>query len=62
MITKDTSIIQVLQEKAKAREIFIKYGMHCISCFGSEFETIETGAKSHEVDLDALLQELNAVE
>lgn len=60
MITKDASIIQVLQELPKAREIFSKHGMHCISCLGSEFETIEMGARSHEINLELLLKELNS--
>ncbi len=59
MITKDTSIMEVLQSKPNSREVFIKHGMHCIGCLGSEFETIEMGAKSHEIDLEVLLRELN---
>jgi len=59
MITKDTPIIEVLQEKPRSKEIFIKHGMHCVTCLGSEFETIEMGARSHELNLELLLKELN---
>ncbi|HWJ02035.1 MAG TPA: DUF1858 domain-containing protein [Verrucomicrobiae bacterium] len=62
MITKDTPIMEVLQANPAARQVFIKHGMHCIGCLGSEFETIEMGAKSHDLDLATLLKDLNALE
>ena len=61
MITKDTSIMEVLQAEPESREVFVKHGMHCMGCFGSEFESIEMGARSHEINLEVLLAELNEV-
>jgi hybrid cluster-associated redox disulfide protein len=59
MITKSTPIINALRSHPKARDIFVKHGMGCIGCMGSMTETIEDGAKMHDIDIDALLSELN---
>ncbi|WP_378952187.1 DUF1858 domain-containing protein [Pelosinus sp. sgz500959] len=59
MITKKTAIIEVLRSHPLARDIFAKHGMGCIGCMGATTETIENGAKMHDIDLEALLKELN---
>ncbi|HBF36884.1 MAG TPA: disulfide oxidoreductase [Firmicutes bacterium] len=61
MITKDTRIIDALQQNPKTTEIFEKLGMGCIGCMGITMETIENGAKMHHIPLDDLLKSLNAV-
>ena len=35
LITKDTLIIEVLDINPNAREVFEKYGMHCLTCIFS---------------------------
>lgn len=59
MITKSTPIIDALRSHPQAREIFRRHGMGCIGCMGSMLETIENGAYMHDIDIDALLEELN---
>ncbi len=59
MITKSTPIIDALRSHPQARKIFMKYGMGCIGCMGSMTETIENGAYMHDIDIEALLAELN---
>ena len=59
MITRKTAIIEVLRSHPLARDIFAKHGMGCIGCMGATTETIENGAKMHDIDLEALLKELN---
>jgi len=59
MITKQTAIIQVLRSHPLARDIFAKHGMGCIGCMGATTETIENGAKMHDIDVEALVKELN---
>lgn len=61
IIDKNTPIIEALRSHPQARDIFIKHGMGCIGCMGSASETIENGAKMHEIDVDALINELNAL-
>lgn len=59
MITRKTAIIHVLQSHPQARDIFAKHGMGCIGCMGATTETIENGAKMHDINVEALLKELN---
>jgi hybrid cluster-associated redox disulfide protein len=61
MITKETRIIDALQESPKTAQIFERYGMDCMGCMGITMETVENGAKMHHISLDDLLKELNAV-
>ena len=57
--TKQTAIIQVLRSHPMARDIFAKHGMGCIGCMGATNETVENGAKMHDIDVEILLKELN---
>ncbi len=59
MITKKTSIMEVLRLNSQAREILSRHGMGCIGCLASATETLEAGAKMHDVDIETLLKELN---
>lgn len=60
MIKKNTPIMEILRLNPRAREIFARHGMGCIGCLASTTETLENGAKMHDIDVDALLRELNA--
>ncbi|QNB45967.1 DUF1858 domain-containing protein [Thermanaerosceptrum fracticalcis] len=62
MITKDMSIMEIVQNYPRAREILVRYGMGCGACLGASLESLEKGAKIHKVDLTKLLAELNEVE
>lgn len=59
MISKDMSILEVLQAYPRTREVFARYGMGCMSCMGAVEETIEAAARMHGLDLDKLLADLN---
>ncbi len=61
MITRTTTIIEVLRSHPLARDIFTKHGMGCIGCMGATTETIENGAKMHDINVEALLKDLNAL-
>ncbi|MCG0276909.1 MAG: DUF1858 domain-containing protein [Thermanaeromonas sp.] len=58
-ITKDLSIMEVLQAYPEVRSIFIRHGMGCLECMGAMSETIETGARMHGINLEELLADLN---
>ena len=62
MITRKTAIIEVLRSHPLARDIFAKHGMGCIGCMGATTETIENGAKMHDINVEALLKDLNALD
>ncbi|MEG6586014.1 DUF1858 domain-containing protein [Dendrosporobacter sp. 1207_IL3150] len=59
MITKNTSIIEVLRSIPQSREVFIKHGMSCVGCMGAVMETIENGARLHGINVEVLVKELN---
>ncbi len=58
-VTKDMSIIEVVQEHPESLEIFQKYGLGCIGCAAARFENLEAGAKVHGVNPDVMVQEIN---
>ncbi len=55
-ITKDTTIGELVREKADAIPVLMGVGMHCIGCPASQGETIEQAAMVHGIDVDELLQ------
>ena len=60
MITKDMDFAEVLQRFPQTMPVFAKYGMHCIGCAMSEFETIEQGAMAHGINVKKFVEDLNA--
>jgi len=58
-ITADMTIGDVLKSSPKLAEVFLGFGMHCISCPISLMETIEEASMVHDVDLEFLLKKLN---
>lgn len=58
-ITKTMTIGQVLEINPDLTEIFMGFGMHCISCPISQMETVEEAGMVHGVDVDFLLKKLN---
>lgn len=61
MINKDTIIYEAISKNRNIIKIFEKYGMCCATCSIRFEETIEVGAKSHNVDVDKLLEEINQI-
>ncbi len=58
-ITKDMSIMEVVQKYPDTVEVFINAGMGCLGCAAAHFENIEQGAQAHGIDVDALMEGLN---
>ena len=61
MITKDTGIIEAVQNHPEIMEVFAEYGLGCIGCMAAHFETIGQGAGAHGIDVDALIEDINKV-
>lgn len=59
-ITKDLTISQVLEMKPEAAQVLTKNGMHCLGCFIASGETVQQAAEAHGINLDTLMDELNA--
>ncbi len=60
-ITKDMSIMEVVQKYPDTVSVFANAGMGCIGCAAARFENIEQGALAHGIDVDALINGLNDV-
>lgn len=63
MITKDMLIIDALKEgdPQKIADVLQASGMHCLHCTLAHGETIEEAAAVHGIDVDDLIEKLNAV-
>ena len=59
-ITKDMTIGEVLEINKDAKVILSGFGMHCFSCPMSQMETIEEASMVHGVDVELMLEKLNA--
>ena len=60
-VTKEMSIIDIVQNHPETLEVFAKYGMSCIGCAAAKFENLEAGAKVHGFDADAMVAEINEI-
>lgn len=58
-ITKDMSIIQIVQQYPQTVEVFRKFGMGCLGCSAARFENLEQGAAAHGIDIEAIVADLN---
>jgi len=58
-ITKDYNLLQLLDEYPDLAEVLNDFGLHCAGCAFSAFDSIETGAKVHDLD-DEEIQEMVA--
>ncbi len=58
-ITKEMSIVDVVQQYPQTVQIFRNYGMGCLGCAAARFENIEQGAAAHGIDIAALVADLN---
>ena len=59
-IEKETIIGDVLDIAPQAAPLFFAIGMHCLGCPSSRGETVEQACMVHGVDVNALLEKLNA--
>ncbi len=59
-ITKDMRIGEVMKRHPETRRVFIRYfGAGCFACPGAENEDIYFGSTIHNVDMTAVLDDLN---
>lgn len=62
VLTKEQLLGDVAIESPRAAELLGMYGLHCISCFASSFDSLEIGAKVHgmsDVEIDEMIAEIN---
>lgn len=59
-ITKNSTIGDVLDADRSLAPYFLEMGMHCLGCPSARAETIEQACLVHGVDVDELVEKLNA--
>jgi len=64
VITKDMNLADVIFKWPETAEIFLDYGLHCVGCVAAGFDTIEVGAKVHnlsEEEIEEMVTRVNEV-
>ena len=59
-INKDTTIGEILEKAPEKAEILLEVGMHCIGCPASQMETLEEACEVHGIDVEEVVEKLNA--
>ena len=59
-ITKDMVIAKVISIAPETIDVFMEFGMHCVGCMAAAGETIEEACVVHGIDVDELVDALNA--
>lgn len=60
MIEKTTKIGELLEKAPEKASILLEAGMHCLGCPASQEETLEEACSIHGIDIDEILEQLNA--
>ncbi len=62
IITKEMSILEIIDKKPEAIEVLFDFGLGCISCAFSQIESLEEGALSHGMSeelINKMVKEIN---
>jgi len=60
MIDKTMKIGDLLEQAPEKADILLESGMHCLGCPASQMETLEEACEVHGIDVDELVEKLNA--
>jgi hydroxylamine reductase len=60
MIEKTMTIGELLERLPEKAEILLDAGMHCLGCPASQAETLEEACAVHGINVDELIEKLNA--
>ncbi len=61
---RHTSIADIVALCPQAEPVLAEYGLHCVGCAGSSYETLEQGCLGHgfgDDEIEALVEDLNDV-
>ena len=61
-ITGSMTLGEAVSKYPRTMEVLFRYGMHCIGCHISAYETIEQGALAHGMgkeDIKKMIEEMN---
>ena len=58
-VTKDMNIREMVMMDEGIAQILMGAGMHCLGCMMSHFENLEQACAVHDIDADALVDQIN---
>ncbi|MFO7807559.1 MAG: DUF1858 domain-containing protein [Candidatus Moraniibacteriota bacterium] len=61
-LTKDSNIMETIENYPGAVEVFMKKGLPCVGCAAARFEKISDVVDEFGVDADELIKEIKEVE
>lgn len=59
-VSKDSLIIEVLENAPQTAPFFNAIGMHCLTCVLATDETVEQACMAHGFDVDDFVTQVNA--
>jgi len=60
-VNKEMTFHQVLQMDPRVGKVLASFNLGCIGCMGAMHETLEQGAMAHGLDVDEIVNALNAL-
>jgi len=60
MISREMPIGEVVQKYPQTVEVFLRHGLMCFGCAIARFENLGQGAMAHGIDVETLVNDLNA--
>lgn len=61
-VTKDMTIGQILRAVPEVAPILMEAGMHCLGCPSAQGESLEEAAMVHGMDIDSLMEKIQALQ
>lgn len=58
-ITEEMMVCEILDMDDKLEAVFNRHGLLCLGCPGAVSETLREAADGHNIDINALLSDLN---
>ena len=59
-IEKTTKIGELIEKAPEKADILLEAGMHCLGCPSAQAESLEEACMVHGIDVEELLEKLNA--
>lgn len=59
--TKDMTFSQVMRANPETIKVLRQFNLGCVGCMGAQNETLEQGASAHGLNVEELLEALNAL-
>lgn len=60
-ISKEMTIGEIIRTNPDVMPVLLNAGMHCIGCPSAQGESLEEAAMVHGIDIDSLMEAINAL-